>query len=151
MTDPSTDSKIYWPNLKTFFKNKKITLIQPLYIDKNWKSDFRLKAIHFSKYFAFKWTPIKNDGSLQSTLEFCSQSRISFLNITEDDIFKIVRTLDINKAHGHDEISVAIILKYVVMHLSNLQILYRHWNFPKFMEKINIVSVHKKGSKQLVD
>ena len=105
---------------QTFFRNKKIPLIQPLYIDNNLKSNFRLKAIHFNKYFASKCTPIKNDGSLPSTLEFYSQSRISSSNVIEDDILKIVRTLDINKAHGHDEISVTMILKYVMVYLSNL-------------------------------
>ena len=34
---------------------------------------------------------------------------LSSLNIIEDDILKIVRALNSNKAHGHDEISVRMI------------------------------------------
>ena len=66
------------------------------------------------------YTSIKNDGSLPSPLEFCFQYRISSLNVTEDDVVKIVRALDISKPHGHDEISVTMILKNVMMHLSDL-------------------------------
>ena len=66
------------------------------------------------------YTSIKNDGSLPSPLEFCFQSRISSLNVTEDDVVKIVRALDISKPHDHDEISFTMILKNVMMHLSDL-------------------------------
>ena len=63
------------------------------------ESDFRLKDIHFNKYFASMYTSIKNDGSLPSALEFYFQSRISSLNVTGDDVVKIVRALDISKPH----------------------------------------------------
>ena len=68
------------------------------------ESDFRLKAIHFNKYFASKCTPIVNDSSFSSTLDFYLKSRISSLNVIECDILKVVRGLDINKVHGHYEI-----------------------------------------------
>ena len=66
------------------------------------------------------YTSIKNDGSLPSALEFYFQSRISSVNVTGDDVVKIVRALDISKPHDYDEISVTMILKNVMMHLSDL-------------------------------
>ena len=88
----------------------------PLYIDHELESDFTLKLVHFKKYFASKCTPIENDSSLPSTLEFYSQFMILSLNVIEDDTMKTVRAHDINKAHDHDEISGRMI-KYVMTHL----------------------------------
>ena len=52
---------------------------------------------------------IENDSSLPSNLSFYSQSRISLLNVIKDEVFKIVRALDLNEAHVHDKISVRMI------------------------------------------
>ena len=85
--------------------NQKIPLTPSIFIE----SDFKLKANHFNKFFASKCTPTKNDSSLPSSFEFYFQTRLSSLNIIEVNILKIVRALNINKAHGHDEISVRMI------------------------------------------
>ena len=108
LTDPLNSSKTYWSILKTFCNNEK-TLDATIIHSQNLESDFKLKAVHFNKYFASRCTSIENDSSLPSTLEFYSQSRISSLNVIEDDILKIIRALDINKAHGHYKISVRMI------------------------------------------
>ena len=112
LSNPSTSSKTYWSILKTFFNNEKISLIPPIFIGNKIESDFKLKANQFNKYFASNSTTINNDSSLPSSFEFYSQSRLSSLNIIEDDILNIVRALDINKAHSHDEISVRMIEIY---------------------------------------
>ena len=91
---------------KTFCNNKKIPSITPIFIGSKLASDFKLKANHFNKYFATKCSPINNDGSLPCSVKFYSQSRFFSLNIIEDNVLKIVRALNINKTHGHDEISV---------------------------------------------
>ena len=86
LSSHSTSSKTYWSILKTFCNNKKIPLIPPILIGNK----------------------LNNDSSLPCSFEFYSQSRLSSLNI-EDNILKIVRALNKNKAHGHDEISVRMI------------------------------------------
>ena len=94
----------------TFCNYKKIPLIQPIFIRNKLESDFKLKANYFNKFVASKCTPMNNDSSyLPSSFEFYSRFRLSFLNIIEYNILKIVRALNINKAHGHDEISVRMI------------------------------------------
>ena len=96
--NPSTSSKTYWSILKTFCNNKKIPLIPAIFIGYKLESDFKLKANHFNNYFASKCTPINNDSFLPSSFEFYFQSRLSSLNIIEDNILKIVRVLNINKS-----------------------------------------------------
>ena len=93
LSNPSTSSKTYWSILKTFCNNKKMPLISPIFIGNKLESDFKLKANHFNKFFASKYTPMKNNSSLPSSFEFYSQSRLSSLNIIEDNILKIVRAL----------------------------------------------------------
>ena len=98
LSNSSTSSKTYWPILKTFCNNKKIPLIPPIFIGNKLESDFKLKANHFNKHFASKCRPINNESSFPCSFEFYSQSRFSPLNIIEDNILKIVRALNINKA-----------------------------------------------------
>ena len=97
LSNPPASSKTYWSILKTFCNNKKILLVPPIFIGNKLESNF--------KFFASKCIPVNNDGPLPSSFDFYSQSRLSSLNIIEDNILKIMRALSINKAHhGHDEI-----------------------------------------------
>ena len=93
LSHPSTSSKTYWSILKTFCNNKKMPLISPIFIGNKLESDFKLKANHLKKCFVSEYTPMKNNSSLPSSFEFYSQSRLSSLNIIEDNILKIIRAL----------------------------------------------------------
>ena len=143
MSNPSTSSKTYWYILKAFCNNQKIPLIPSIFIEKKLESDFKLKANHFNRFFASKCTLTKNDSSLPSSFEFYFQSRLSSLNIIEVNILKIVRALNINKAHGHDEISVRMIKICDEVLAKPLSLIYKNcidivltWDFHWYMEKI---------------
>ena len=41
---------------------------------------------------------------LTTLLEYEPEARFSKINFSDDQVLKILRALDINKAHGHDEI-----------------------------------------------
>ena len=81
-------------------------------------------------------------------------SNLSVINFTDDDILKIIRSLKINKAHGHDDISIRMIKIYDKAILEPLSIIYKNCIdtgiFPDSWKKSNIVPVHKKGNKQLL-
>ena len=68
-----------------------------------------MKVNHFNKYFASQCTPINNDSPLPCSFEFYSKFGLPSLNIIGDNVLKIVRALNINKAHDHDEISARMI------------------------------------------
>ena len=94
---------------------------------------------------------MNNDSSLLSSFEFYSQYGLSSMNIIEDNILKIMRALNINEAHGHDEISVRMIKicdKALVKHLS---LIYKNCTdtgvFHDIRKKSNIVPVYKRGDK----
>ena len=68
-------------------------------------SDFNENANHFNKHFSSKCTPT-NSSCLPISVELRNPSVcFSTFNLTDDEVLKIIRALDINKTHGHDETS----------------------------------------------
>ena len=68
-----------------------------------------MKANIFNKFFADQCTPLKNNSSLPVNQIFLTQSRPTSLDFNEDELLEIIRALNINKAHGHDDISIRMI------------------------------------------
>ena len=81
-----------------------------------------------------------------------SESSLSAFN--NDDILKIIRSLNINKALGHDKISIRKIITCDKAIVKPLSIIYKSYTdtgiFLDSWKKSNIVPVHKKGDKQLL-
>ena len=75
-------------------------------MDDKFLTDMKTKANIFNKFFAEQCTPLTNDSKLPSNQIFLTQSRLSSLDFKEDEILKIIRALNIHKAHGHDDISI---------------------------------------------
>ena len=122
-----TAPKTYWAILKTFVNGSKIPLIPPLLVDDKLLTDFLDKANLFNNFFAKQCTPISNDSTVPENINFETRERLSSLEFCVDDIVKIIRSLDQNKAHGHETES-----------------------FPKEWKKANIIPVYKKSDKQLI-
>ena len=91
----------------------------------------------------------------QVPLSFIPQFKLSSLNIIEDYILKIVKVLNINKAHGHDEISVRMIKICGEALVKPLSLIYKNFSiteiFPNIWKKSSIVPVYKKGDKHIID
>ena len=102
-------AKTYWSILKTFYNDKKIALIPPLLVNNNFITDIKTKANIFNTFFAEQCTPLKNDSVLPINQMFLTQSKLGTLDFNENEILKIIRALNIHKAHGHDDISIRMI------------------------------------------
>ena len=70
----------------------------------------------------------------------------SAVGLEDQDILKAIRVLDINKAHGHDNISTRIIKICGCSIIEPFSIIFRN----KLFCRSNIVPVHKKGKTQLI-
>ena len=66
-------------------------------------NDMKTKADIFNNFFAEQCTPWKNDSKLPINQIFLTKSRLSSLDINEYEIFKTIRALNIQKAHGQDD------------------------------------------------
>ena len=48
--------------------------------------------------------PLPNDSKLLENQTYITETKLSSFDIDDEDIYKIIKTLDINKAHGHNEL-----------------------------------------------
>ena len=95
-------AKTYWLILKTFYNDKKVPLIPPLLIDNKFVTDIKTKTNIFNKFFVNQCTLLKSNSMLPTNWIFLTQARLQSFDLNEDEILKIIRALNVSKAHGHD-------------------------------------------------
>ena len=148
LNDPKTAPKTYWKILKTFVNGTKIPLIPPSQVGNQLATEFLVKANLFNNYFSQQCTTVNNDSSIPPNITFATKQKLSTLEFCTDDIVTIIKSLDPNKTHGHDEISVRMIKLCATSIVKPLSILFRNCFenqcFPKECKKANILPVHKK-------
>ena len=145
-----SQAKTYWSILKTFYKDKKIPLVPSLLVDNKFVTDIKTKKNIFNEYFAEQCTPWKNSSVLPINQRFLTQSKLTSSDFNEEEILKIIRALNIHKAHGHDDISIRVIkimIKPLIFLFQNTTKLCYYLDIWKTS---NIIHVHKKNDKQLV-
>ena len=153
LTDPATGPKTYWSILKRFLNKLKVPSIPPLLVDGNFVTDFTKKASIFNTYFATQCNIIDN-GSIIPELRYKTNKRLSDITFSSSDISNIIKNLNPNKGHGHDNISIKMIHLCGDSIVTPLKIIFesavRSGNFPDIWKKGNIIPVHKKESKNLI-
>ena len=102
------------------------------------------------------YAPIDNSSCLPISVDLINPSAcFSTFNFADDEILKIIRALDINKAHGHDKISLRMIKICDDAIIEPLSLIYKNCidnrTFPTIWTKSNIVPVHNKRDKLIVD
>ena len=102
-------------------------IIPPILIENKLETDFFKKANYFNKFFASKCTPLSNRSSLPSSLDLETEARLTSISLLGNDILKIIRSLDINKTHGHDDISVRMVKICDDSIKKPLSIIYKNW------------------------
>ena len=82
-------------------------------------------------------------------------SLLSSVNIKESDILNILKSLNANKAHGHDDISIRMLKLSQKSILKPLKLIFENCLktrlFPDQWKKANVVPMHEKGDKQLIE
>ena len=91
--------------LKTFHNKRKVPLIPALLVNNSFVTDSKEKANLFNDFFCKQCKRIPNDCALPPLLETPNEIFYS-LEIIASDIGKIIKVLNVNKTHGHDEISI---------------------------------------------
>ena len=152
LSDPMTSPKSYWSILKTFLNNNKIPCIPPLLHEDKFITNFKEKPYIFNDFFAKQCSLINTNSNLPSVLSKKTHKLLSTIHFTSDDILKIIKNLDPNKAHGHDMISIRMIKICDASICKPLELIFRscleNGKFPTEWKKANVVPAHKKGDKQ---
>ena len=152
LANAGSSSKMYWSLINTVLNKAKIPIIPPLLENGLFISDFAEKAQLFNDYFILQCTTI--DTGSEIPLE--TQRNPILINdfvISDEKILKIIRSLNPNKAHGWDEISIRMIKLSDVALVSPLKIIFtnclRRGVFPEIWKCANVVPVHKKNEKNI--
>ena len=109
LMDSTTSPKAYWSILKTLLNNKKIPCIPPIYHNNNYITDFKEKAQIFNDFFAKQCTLVENTSKLPTNSFKRANNLLSTMLFTRDDIAKVIKNLNPNKAHGFDMISIRML------------------------------------------
>ena len=151
LNNTQTSSKTYWSIIKPCYNVRKIPIIPPLLVNGKIITDFNERANLFNKYFSSQCNPLPSDSKLTGNQTYITETKLSSFNIEDEDICKIIKTLDINKTHGHDEISIRIlklcdksIVKPLSIIFSNCKLKY---TFPNLWKKSNVAPITKKEKK----
>ena len=151
LNNPRTSAKSYWTILKIFYSKRKIPLIPPLLVNNSFVTDFKEKANLFNEFFCKQCTPVANDSTLPTLLETPNET-LSSLEIIASDIGKIIKALKVNKAHGHDEISIRMFKLCESVITEPLYLIFKNCysfnTFPDVWKKANVIPVHKKVIKK---
>ena len=117
-------------------------------------TDFQEKANIFNSFFAKQCTLASNNSVLPREFTYMTEERIQSITFSESDVVKIIRALDINKAHGHDNISVTMIKLCTNSVAHPLILIFQNsmavGTFATQWKRANIVSIHMKNNKQIV-
>ena len=143
LNNPETSSKTYWSILKTIYNGRKIPVIPPILKDGKLESGFKTKASYFNTFFPSQCTPLVNNSKLPEKITHNSAAKHASIKFDNNDILKIIRSLNVNKANEHDGILVSLV--------QPLSLIFRDTGiYRNTWKKSNIVPVHKKGDKQIV-
>ena len=147
LDNPKTVPKTYWSIINKFLSNKKTPIIRPVLVNGELVSDFEQKANLFNNYFASQCTPIKNGRKLPN-FSYKTEKILTSFDIKDDDILSIIKNLNVDKAHGWDQLSIRMIktcgdaitfpLKLIFKSMINEGVFSDDW------KKTNVVPIHKK-------
>ena len=98
VSDPNISSKTYWSILKCFLTDKKVSCIPPIFHKNRFITNFREKAELFNSFFASQSSLVRNSSVLPTDFELFTDKSLSNITFTDNDIGRIISSLDSNKA-----------------------------------------------------
>ena len=96
-----------------------------------------------------------SDGDLPEQRNITNHNLLNTIDITQEDVLDQLKNLDTNKALGPDGISPKLLKKAakpiskILQYIFNLSI--KTSKFPSAWKKANVVPIHKKGDKSVID
>ena len=152
LAHPGTSRKTYWTLINTVLNKAKIPIIPPLVENGLFITDFTEKAQLFNDYFILQCTTIDTGSEIPQDIPGTSTLIDNFV-ISEEKILNIIRSLNPNKAHGWDEISIRMIKLSDASLVTPLKIIFANCLkcgvFPEIWKCANVVPVHKKNEKNV--
>ena len=135
---------------------KKVPCVPPIYDNNRYATYVKDKCQLFNSYFSEQCTLLKNISTLSKTCSKHTNNILDTIISSKEDIYiyKIIKNIDPNKAHGHDMISICMIKLCSISICKQLEIVFqnclRSGKFPSEWKKANVVPTFKKSDKQYI-
>ncbi len=154
LSDPDCTSKEYWKTLKIFLGSKLQRGIPPIIHENRVLSDTIDKAECFNSYFAEQSRmPPPPDGFALPPLLLPAYS-LDLIQTNELEVYKILRSLNVNKANGPDNVSNKLLKEAAPAIAKPLCDLFNaslaRGTFPTQWKQANVIPVFKKNNRQEV-
>ena len=105
-------------------------------------------------FFSQQCQPISDESILSLIPTYYTDNRLNDVNVNYEKILKVIHSLDPNKTHGHDGVSVRMLKLSPPSFANPLLIIFRNClkfgTFPDDWKKGN-VPVHKEDNKQIAN
>ena len=151
LSDPTQGVKAYWAVLNKLVNKKKIMNIPPLLENGLFITNLEKKATILNNHFVLQCSEVVTSSTLPA-FRPRSRSLLEEVDIDREKVLKLIRSLDLKKAHGCDDISIAMIKICDASIVEPLCIIFEKCFeigiYPSVWKKANIVPIHKKKSRQ---
>ena len=118
-------------------------------------TDLKSKANIFDGFFSKKCTPLANGSKLPENQVYYTISRTSSVPFSDNLVINIIRNLNVNKVHGHDDIPIWTIKMCHESLVRPLSIIFQNslnsYIYPSTWRKANVIPIHKKDDKLCVN
>ena len=153
LPDPLMGAKKWWGLIKQFYGNTIQTTVPSLLEGDCLVTDSKDKATLLNDYFSSQSILPNSDAPLPNLIEFQNAKTLSVVSTTENEVFDLLKSVDISKACGVDGIGNSL-LKISAVGISSS--LSRFFNislakgfFPAAWKLANVVPIFKKDNRQL--
>ena len=134
--------------LKTFVNGEKVPIFPPLPVNDKFVTNFLEKANLFDEFLNKRCQSLQNNSTLQKSNTYHTENRLNNITFDNEKLLKIIQSLDTNKAHGYDGISLRMLKLRSPNIIKPLSIIFQNCLksgiSPDNWTKGNIVPVHEK-------
>ena len=151
LVDPKLGIKAYWAVLNRLINKKKTLTIPPLLENGLFVTSVQTKANLLNDYFVKQCCAIPTQSTLPTFMPRCNPT-LQGVPVDREKVLRLMRSLDTGKAHGCDDISIAMIKICDDSIVDPLCLIFEKCLetgiYPSAWKKANIIPVHKKQSRQ---
>ena len=94
---------------QNFRKWQKNPIIPSLLVNDKLVTNFLEKANLFNEFFSKQCQPLQNNSTLPKSNTYHTENRLNDITFDKEKLLKIIQSLDANKAHGYDGVSIRML------------------------------------------
>ena len=126
LNNPNTSTKCCWSLIKTLLNGKKVPCVPPIYDNNRYGTDFKEKCQLFNSYFSEQCTILDNISTFSNTCSKHTNNILDTIIFSKEDLYKIIKKLNPNKAHVHDIISIRMVKLCGISIYKPLEIIFQN-------------------------